>query len=139
MMSSAQCALRKTGEITMRYTLLVYEGSADLALRSDPDGKKRQAYMAKWPPYGKALRDAGVFVGGAGLLPPEAATTLRLRDGKRQVQDGPYADTKEQLGGYYVIDVPDLDAALDWAARCPALPGGAIEVRPVLPPIPEVE
>jgi hypothetical protein len=59
-------------------------------------------------------------------------TTLRQRDGKRQVQDGPYADTKEQLGGFYEIDVPDLDTALDWAARCPAAATGAVEVRPNL-------
>jgi hypothetical protein len=74
------------------------------------------------------------MVGGAGLQPANVATTPRLGDGKRQVQDGPYADTKEQLGGYYVINVPDLDIALDWAARIPAAPGSVIEVRPNLVP-----
>jgi hypothetical protein len=62
---------------------------------------------------------------------------VRMRDGRRQVQDGPHPDTKEQLGGYFVIDVPDLDAALDWAARSPASAYGSTEVRPVLPPPPQ--
>jgi hypothetical protein len=72
------------------------------------------------------------MVGGSGLQPPAVATTVRQRDGKRQVQDGPYAETKEQLGGYFEIEVADLDTALDWAARCPAAATGAVEVRPNL-------
>ena len=72
------------------------------------------------------------MVGGSALQPPAVATTVRQRDGKRQVQDGPYAETKEQLGGYYEIEVADLDTALDWAARCPAASTGAVEVRPNL-------
>ncbi len=72
---------------------------------------------------------------GAGLQPPETATTLKFRDDQRIVQDGPYADTKEQLGGFIMINVPDLDAALDWAARCPRTPGRVLEVRPNLPPM----
>ena len=72
------------------------------------------------------------MVGGTGLQPPSLATTIRLRAGKRQVQDGPFADTKEQLGGYYVIEVPGLDQALDWAARCPSATNGSVEVRPNL-------
>lgn len=72
-----------------------------------------------------------VMVGGNGLHPPSTATTLRLQDGKRQVQDGPYAATKDQLGGFYLIDVPDLDTALHWAALNPAASMGAVEVRPV--------
>lgn len=118
----------------MNYTILIYETAADFAVRNDPDPKKRAAYWAGWPPYSKALREAGVFVGGAGLQPPETATRLSLRDGKRHVQDGPYADTKEQLGGFYIINAPDLDAALDWAARVPQSPGRVIEVRPNLVP-----
>ena len=114
----------------MNYALLIYENAAGFALRTDP--KKSQAYWAGWPAYTKALQDAGVMVGGAGLEPPETATTVRIRDGKREVQDGPYAETKEQLGGFYLIDVPNLDAALEWAARCPAAPGSVIEVRPKL-------
>lgn len=117
----------------MNYTILIYETPADFAVRTDPDAKKQADYWAAWPPYSKALKDAGVFVAGAGLQPPETATTLVLKGERRQVQDGPYADTKEQLGGYFVIDVPDLDRALDWAARCPNMPGRVIEVRPNLP------
>ena len=115
----------------MNYTLLIYENSAGFALRSDKE--KGPAYWAAWPAYSKALRDAGVFVGGAGLQVPGTATTLRVGD-KRKVQDGPYAETKEQLGGYYIINVPDLDTALEWAARVPAAPGSMIEVRPNLVP-----
>lgn len=114
----------------MNYTILIYENTDGFAMRTDPE--KSQAYWAAWPAYSKALRDAGVMVGGAGLELPDTATTVRLVDGKRQVQDGPYADTKEQLGGFYIIDVPDLDTALEWAARVPAAPGSVIEVRPHL-------
>lgn len=116
----------------MNYSMLIYETPAAFALRTDPE--KASAYWAAWPAYSKALRDAGVFVGGAGLQLPDTATTLRMHDGKRQVQDGPYADVKEQLGGFFIIDVPDLDAALDWAARIPAARGCVIEVRPNLIP-----
>ncbi len=119
----------------MKYTILIYESQADFALRSDPDPEKAQAYRAKWPPYVQALQEAGVFAGGAGLEPPLTATTIKMRDGQRLVQDGPYADTKEQLGGYFVLDAPDLDTALEWAARCPVGPGGAVEVRPNLQPL----
>lgn len=114
----------------MNYTILIYENADGLALRTDPI--KAAAYWAAWPAYSKALQDAGVMVGGAGLELPDTATTFRLHDGKRQVQDGPYADTKEQLGGFYIINVPNLDTALEWAARVPAAPGSVIEVRPNL-------
>lgn len=78
--------------------------------------------------------DAGEPSGGRGqaLQPSSTATSLRIRGGKRQVQDGPFADSKEQLGGFFIIDVPDLDAALEWAARCPSASTGGVEVRPVL-------
>jgi hypothetical protein len=72
-----------------------------------------------------------VLVGGNPLQAPETATTVRIKDGKRNVQDGPFADTKEQLGGFTILELPSLDAALDWAARCPAASSGAVEVRPV--------
>ncbi|MGA8025854.1 MAG: YciI family protein [Bryobacteraceae bacterium] len=119
----------------MNYTILIYETAADFAIRTDPDPKKREAYWAAWPPYSKALKDAGVFVGGAGLQPPDTATTLKFQAEQRQVQDGPYADTKEQLGGFFMINVPDLDTALDWAARCPRAASRVFEVRPNLPPM----
>jgi len=115
----------------MQYLLLIYETAQGFAERTDE--KKQADYWAAWPPYAQALREAGVLVGGQGLQPAETATTVRRRDGQRHVQDGPYADTKEQLGGYFLIDAPHLDAALDWAARCPVGEGACVEVRPMLP------
>ena len=117
----------------MNYTLVIFESAEDFAARKDP--VKKDSYWSRIPPYLKALRDAGVFVGGAGLEAPETATTLTLRDGQRHVQDGPYAEAKEQLAGFFIINVPDLDRALEWAARYPVTPGGSVEVRPNLPPM----
>lgn len=85
------------------------------------------AYMA----YGEALKKAGVLAGSNRLQPTSAATTVRIANGRSQVLDGPYVDSKEQLGGYFLIDVPDLDAAISWAARCPAAGHGVVEVRPI--------
>jgi hypothetical protein len=87
--------------------------------------------MAPWRAYYKALVDAGVYVTGAPLQPDSTGTTIRMKGGQRQVQDGPYADTKEQLGGFIILDLPSLDAALEWAARCPTAATGAVEIRPV--------
>jgi hypothetical protein len=81
--------------------------------------------------YTEALKNAGVLAGVNRLQPASTATTVRVADGKSQVLDGPYADSKEQLGGYYLIDVPDLDAAVSWAARCPGASHGIVEVRPI--------
>ncbi len=119
----------------MQYMLMYYEDAATFALRNDP--QKSPAYWGSWTAYAQAVAASGVMVGGNGLQPPHTGTTLKLRNGKRHVQDGPIADTKEQLGGYFVIDVPDLDTALDWAARSPAAAYGSVEVRPVLPPPPQ--
>ena len=74
------------------------------------------------------------MLNGHGLMPPSTATTVRVAGGKRQVQDGPFADTREHLGGYFIIDVPSLETALEWAARAPCASSGSTEVRPVLPP-----
>ena len=114
----------------MQYLIMIYEDAAAFANRTSPEAPK---LFAAYGAYTAALREAGVHVGGNPLQPPHTATTVRLRNGKRQVQDGPIADTKEQLGGYYLIDVPNLDTALDWAARCPAASDTGVEVRPVLP------
>ena len=124
-------ALRSNQGRTMNFTILLYESPGDLARRSDP--AQKADYSAGFLAYTRALKEAGVFVAGAGLHSPQTGTTLRLAGGKRLVQDGPYADTKEQLGGFYVIDVPSLDVALDWAARCPTAANGAIEIRAALP------
>jgi hypothetical protein len=119
----------------MQYIILAYEDPTAFETRADP--ARQPAYYAAWMAYAGALREAGVLEGGRGLQPPQSATTVRLPNGKRQVQDGPFADSKEQLGGFFIIDVPDLDTALDWAARCPAAANGAIEVRPTMPPMPQ--
>jgi hypothetical protein len=114
---------------TMKYMLVFVETAEDLAKR---DSAEAPAYWESWSAYVQAVEQAGIVVSGAGLMPPAMATTVKIRDGKRHVQDGPYSDAKEQLGGFYVIDVPDLDTALDWAAKCPAAAYASVEVRPVM-------
>lgn len=113
----------------MQYMIMNYVQPRDAAERGrdevDPDGPA-------WGAYTQALVAAGIMRGGNALTSSVTATTVRVRDGRRDVQDGPYAETKEHLGGYYIIDVPNLDAALEWAARNPAASLGAVEVRPVL-------
>ncbi len=86
--------------------------------------------IAAYGAYTEALKKAGVLVGSNRLRPTANGTTVRIKDGKTQVLDDTYADSKEQFGGYYLIDVPDLDAAISWAARCPGASHGVIEVRP---------
>jgi len=117
----------------MQYMLLFTEPLSESAKRDDPE--HAAAYWGGWNAYIVAMQQAGVIVKGDGLQLPHTATTVRVRDGKRIVQDGPFADTKEQLGGYFVVDVPDLDTALQWAARSPSASSGCVEVRPVLPPM----
>lgn len=117
----------------MHYMLMLNETAAEFARRTDP--AETAAYWGGWNAFIGAMAQAGVIVKGDGLQGPMLATTVRVIDGKRHVQDGPFADTKEQLGGYFVIDVPDLDAALDWAAKAPCAVTGSVEVRPVLPPM----
>jgi hypothetical protein len=82
--------------------------------------------------FGQAAREAGVFEGGDGLQPTPTATTVRVRDGERMLTDGPFAETKEQLGGFYALECKDLDEALAWAAKIPGAERGSIEVRPVI-------
>jgi hypothetical protein len=119
-------------EFTMQYMLIFQEPASEFAKRADPAAAP--AYWGAWNAYIGALGQAGVIVSGNGLEPPHLGTTVRLREGKRLVQDGPFADSKEHLGGYFVIDVPSLDAALEWAARAPNTSTGSTEVRPVMPP-----
>ena len=112
----------------MQFALLIYESPEALATRKNDD---TDSYLGAWRAYHKALEEAGIFVGGNPLEVPETGTTVRFKEGKRRVQDGPFADTKEQLGGFTILELPSLDAALDWAARCPAASAGAVEVRPL--------
>ena len=114
----------------MQFALLIYESAEAFAARNNA---KTDPYIGAWRAYYKALVEAGVYVGGDPLQVPETATTVRIKEGKRRVQDGPYADTKEQLGGFIILELPSVDAALEWAARCPAAAGGALEVRPLSP------
>lgn len=117
----------------MQYMMMFYETEAEFAKRNS--ASESPAYWGAWTAYIGELNRAGIVVKGDGLLPPSAATTVRLANGERLVQDGPVTASKEQLGGYFVIEVPDLDAALTWAARSPNLATGSTEVRPVLPPM----
>jgi|SRR5271169_4221368 len=114
----------------MQFALLVFESPEAFAARKNDT---IDPYTGAWRAYYQAMVAAGVYVGGDPLEVPETGTTIRIKDGKRRVQDGPYADTKEQLGGFIILELPSLDQALDWAARCPAAAVGAVEVRPLAP------
>ena len=112
----------------MRYLLLL--ANAPDAWASEASRQDNEA-PDDWAAYTRALHEAGVLVDGAALHSPAAATSVRVRGGERLLTDGPFVETKEHLIGYYVIDVPDLDAALDWAARVPNVGTGTVEVRPI--------
>ena len=118
----------------MQYALLIYETPEDFARRQSEDKAGDDAeHIAAWRAYYKAVVESGTYVGGEPLRAPDTGTTVRLRQGKRQIQDGPYANTKEQLAGFMIFELPSLDAALEWAARCPASSYAAVEVRPLAP------
>ncbi|WP_230879190.1 YciI family protein [Planomonospora sp. ID67723] len=110
--------------------LLIYSAGTDAA---DTAAAADAPSFEDWMIYDKAVKDAGIWVSGDALADLTTATTVRVGPaGERTVTDGPFAETREILGGYYVIDVPDLDVALDWAARCPgSRGGGSVTVRPV--------
>jgi hypothetical protein len=110
----------------MQYLMLL---SMSPATWAGPDAPRSE----DWSTYTQALVEAGIMVSGAGLQGVETATTVRLRSGERILSDGPFAETKEHLVGFYVIDVPDLDTALEWAATVPNVRVGSVEVRPVMP------
>jgi hypothetical protein len=112
----------------MQYLLLIYGNEAGMQSASKADVEQM---VAAYGAYTEAMKKAGVLAGANRLQPTASASTVRVTNGTSKVLDGPYAETKEQLAGYYMIDVPDLDAALSWAARCPGASFGAIEVRPV--------
>jgi hypothetical protein len=117
----------------MRYMLLIYAAPGT----GPADGSPEQAAeMKEWYSYTQELVDAGAMISGEALHGAEAATTVRVREGETVVTDGPFAETKEVLGGFYAIEAENVDAALEWAAKVPAAPYGAIEVRPImeLPP-----
>ena len=110
----------------MQYMLLIYEDDDDRVAHMDERMPTCAAYVA-------AMQKAGIYVCGERLRAASTPTSVRVADGRTHVVDGPYAEAKEQLGGFHVIDVPDLDTALAWAARCPSASRGVVEVRPVWP------
>ena len=110
-----------------QYMLLIYSDPADA-----PDPAEQRVQHGRWMTYTEELAKAGAMRAGDALEGPDTATTVRVRDGETVVSDGPFAETKEILGGYYLIDVPDLDAALGWAAKMPNITYGSVEVRPVM-------
>ena len=112
----------------MQYLLMVYVDEAGWPKLTKAE---QEQGVAAYRAYGEALTKAGVLRGSNRLQPTSTATTVRVANGKPQVLDGPYIDSKEQLGGYFMIDVPDLDAAISCAARCPGAGHGAVEVRPL--------
>ena len=112
----------------MKYMLMIFASEAGEPAPSPDQVKQR---VAAYGAYTEALKQAGALLDGNRLQPSSSATTVRLADAKTQVFDGPYAETKEQLGGYYLIEAPDLDVAISWAARCPGASHGTVEVRPV--------
>jgi hypothetical protein len=112
----------------MRYVLLIYSEEAT----TQPSQEEMDALMAEWGAYDGAVKDSGVHIASDALQPSQTATSVRVKGEERIVTDGPFAETREVLGGFYVIDVPDLDTALDWAARCPGAKYGSMEVRPVM-------
>jgi hypothetical protein len=112
----------------MRYLLLIYSEETTGA----PDPVEGEKVMQEYWAYSQAVQEAGVVQAGEALEPSNTATTVAVKDGERIMTDGPFAETREVLGGFYLIDVPDLDAALDWAARCPGAKYGKVEVRPVM-------
>ncbi|MGO8800252.1 MAG: YciI family protein [Roseiarcus sp.] len=114
----------------MQYMLLIY---GDEAARGSATKEQMSQMFAAYGAYTEAMKKAGVFKAGDPLEASSTATTVRASNGKTKVLNGPYAETREQLGGYYLIEAADLDAALSWAARCPGAQVGAIEVRPVRP------
>jgi hypothetical protein len=113
----------------VRYMLLIY---GDEQAWSEMSDAERAAVMPQWEAYTKALTDEGIMRAGDALQPTMAATTVRVRDGETQVTDGPFAETREQLGGYYLIECDGLDQAIDAARRVPNVSTGTIEVRPVM-------
>ncbi len=112
----------------MQYLLISYASEAGFA-SAKPE--QIQSTMAAFAAYTEALRKSGAYVGSNRLRPIADATCVRVANGKTNILNGPYVETKEHLGGYFLIDVPDLDAALSWAARCPGASIGTMEVRPV--------
>jgi hypothetical protein len=125
---AVHAAPRQRRKTVMKYMLLIYGDEEKMrAIPKEDASKMMPAYIA----YTEALKKAGVWTAGDRLQFTNTATTVRIREGKTNVVNGPYAEAKEQLAGYYLIDVPDMDSALSWASRCPGASAGTVEVRPL--------
>src|SRR6202161_1991144 len=120
---------RSKGAYAMQYLLMIYRNEADLGKM---DAAARRAMTAEYGTFTQSIIQSGHFKAGDGLQPTSTATTIRVRDGKTLTTDGPFAETREQLGGYYLVDAKDLNAALAIAARIPGAKDGSVEVRPVM-------
>jgi hypothetical protein len=120
---------RSNGVNAMQYLLMIYQNEAELGTRIAAD---RQKVTAEYGAFTQSIIQSGHFKAGDGLQPTTTATTVRVRDGKTLTTDGPFAETREQLAGYYLVEAKDLDAALAIAARIPGAKWGSIEVRPVM-------
>jgi hypothetical protein len=113
----------------MKYAFNIY---GDESARESATPEQQQQMAQAYGAVTQEMHDKGVFVAGEGLYPTGTATTVRVREGDQDVTDGPFAETKEQLGGFYVLDVKDLDEAIEWAAKIPGSQFGSIEIRPVM-------
>ena len=113
----------------MRYLLLIYTQEQD-ELEATP--AEQEAVMDAYFAFSREAREAGVMLSGEALQPTTTATTVRAREGKTLTADGPFAETKEQLGGYYMLECPNLDEAIEWAARIPGARHGSVEIRPLV-------
>jgi hypothetical protein len=113
----------------MKYLLTIY-GDESRFEQASPEEMK--ATLAAYGAFGEEIEKAGVHLGGEGLQPSSTATTVSVRDGEKVVTDGPFAETKEQLGGFYLLECKDLDEAVEWAAKIPGAQSGSVEVRPVM-------
>lgn len=113
----------------MQYLCLIYEDEANLPSRSKAE---QEAIMTDYFAFTERMRESGKLVAGDALMPTESATTVRIREGKMVTTDGPFAETKEQLGGYYLLECVDLDEAIELASQIPSVKWGSIEVRPIM-------
>jgi hypothetical protein len=113
----------------MKYLLLIY---GDESGWDDVTPEQSAQVMAAYEAFGREAAEAGAMVSGEGLQPTSTATTVKVRDGERMLTDGPFAETREQLGGYYLLDCANLDEAIGWAAKIPGASTGCVEVRPVM-------
>jgi hypothetical protein len=113
----------------MRYLLLIYT-QEQVEVEATP--AEQEAVMEAYFAFSREIREAGVMLSGEALQPTAAATTVRVREGKTLTADGPFAETKEQLGGYYMLECPDLDEAIEWGAKIPGAKHGSIEIRPLV-------